>query len=98
MKNVNDYGNLEISKAAFDDMANIAAAKIKGIYPAKKNGISDCSVKDGDLIINLNIKVKSGNDINKISTKLQNKVHEIIEEMTGIDCKNINVNILGFIQ
>lgn len=98
MKNINEYGSVEISKNAFDDMANIAASKIKGITAYKKSGISDCSFKDGDLIVDLNIKIKSGTDINKTSTKLQSKVHEIIEEMTGIDCKKINVNILGFIQ
>lgn len=98
MKNINDYGNVEIAKEAYEDMANIVANKIKGIYPAKKGGISDCQIKDGELIVNLNIKVKTGIDVNKISIKLQNKVHETIEEMTGIDCKNINVNVLGFIN
>lgn len=98
MKNTNEYGSIEISKEAFDDMANIVAGKIKGIMPAKKSGISDCVIKDDEITINLNIKVKTGIDVNKVSSKLQTKVHETIEEMTGIDCKKINVNILGFIN
>lgn len=98
MKNINEYGSVEIEKEAFDDMANIVANKVKGILPAKKGGIADCTVKDGELIVNLNIKVKTGVDVNKTSSKLQTKVHETIEEMTGIDCKKINVNVLGFIN
>ena len=57
MKTVNEYGSVEISKEAYEDIANIAAAKIKGIYASKRNGgIAECVMKDGDLAINLNIK------------------------------------------
>ena len=98
MKNTNEYGSVEISKEAFDDMANIVANKVKGIVPAKKSGISDCVIKDGDLTVNLNIKIKTGVDVQKTSSKLQTKVHETIGEMTGIDCKKINVNVLGFVE
>ena len=97
MKTVNEYGSVEISKSAFDDIANIAASSIKGIYPGKKNGnICDCVIKDDEMTINISIKVKSGIDVVRTSARLQAKVHEIIEEMTGIDCKNINVKIVGF--
>lgn len=98
MKNANNYGKIIISKEAYEEMANIACKKIKGIYPAKKSSISDCQIKDNEIIINLNIKIDIGLDVNKTSTKIQNKVHEAIEEMCGIDCKNINVNVLGFIE
>ena len=99
MKNKNEYGIVEISDQAFNDMGNIAVAKVKGVYPAKKNGsICDCSVKDGEIVVNMNIKAKTGVDIVKLSGRLQTKVHEIIEEMTGIDCKQINVNVHGFVN
>ena len=99
MKTVNEYGSVEISKSAFEDIANIAASKIKGIYPNKRNGgIAECVSKDDDMTLNLSIKVKSGIDIAKTSSRLQSKVHELVEEMTGIDCKKINVNIVGFLK
>ena len=99
MKTVNEYGSVEICNSAFEDIANIAASKIKGIYPNKRNsGIAECTMKDDELIINLNIKAKTGIDISKVSSRLQSRVHELVEEMTGIDCKKINVNIVGFVK
>ena len=39
MKNTNEYGSVEISKEAFDDMANIVADRIKGIIIPQKGSV-----------------------------------------------------------
>ena len=99
MINVNDYGKIEVTKAAFTDMANIASSKVKGIYPVKTGGnIAECSFKNDELLVSLEIKVKQGIDIVNTSARLQNKVYELILEMTGISCRKINVEIEGFVK
>ena len=62
-----------------------------------------CIIMAGALIgkeyIGDNIKEaanRNGVDVVKVCSKLQSTVHEAIEGMTGIDCKNINIDIQGF--
>ena len=98
MLNKNEYGNINVSKNALNDIANIACGKVKDVYPLKKDGeIANCSYKDDEIKVVLTIKVKQGADIAKISNKLQSKVHEAIAEMTGLDCKSIDIDIEGFV-
>lgn len=98
MLNKNEYGNIEISKNAINDIANIVASKTANIYPIKKDGdFASCIYKDDELKIVLTINIKQGVDVAKISSKLQAKVREAILEMTGIDPKSINIDIQGFV-
>lgn len=97
MENINNYGKIEVSKKAFNDIGNLAISKVKGIYPVKTGAsICDCSFKNNDLTMTLSIKVKTGIDVVTISAKLQSLVHEMIADMTGINCKKINIDIQGF--
>ncbi len=98
MLNKNEYGNINVSKNALNDIANLACLKVEGVYPVKKDSnVATCVYKDDELKISLNIKVKQGMDVMKISNKVQSKVFEAVAEMTGLDCKSIDVEIEGFI-
>lgn len=94
----NEYGKIDITNNALNDICNLAISKIQGVYPIKKDaGYASCSVKD-ELKVQVSLKIKQGLDIVKLSSKLQSKVHESIMEMTGIDCKKIDVDIQGFVN
>ena len=98
MLNKNEYGSIEISKNALNDIANIVVSKVANVYPLKKDGgFASCVYKDDELKIVLTIKIKQGIDVAKLSSKLQAKVREAILEMTGIEPKSIDVDIQGFV-
>lgn len=98
MINKNEFGSIEISQKAYEDMVMIAIKGVKGVAPSKKDTNKiECTFKNDELKLHIEVKMKSGIDVVKTSNKLQNKIHEIILEMTGIDCKNIDVEVVGFV-
>ncbi len=98
MLNKNEYGNINVSKNALNDIANLACLKVEGVYPVKKDSnVATCVYKDDELKVSLSIKVKQGVDVMKVSNKVQSKVFEAIGEMTGLDCKTVDVEIEGFV-
>ena len=97
MINQNPNVKITLSNKVFKDIVFNATNKVNDIYPIKNdNSFVDVSIKDDDLILELAIKIKSGVDVVKVCSNLQSTVHEAIEGMTGIDCKNIKINIQGF--
>lgn len=95
----NKDGAYFIQNKAFKDIARAACLKVKNIAPAKKdNDFIDIEIdKNNNLFINVNIKTKQGADVNKICLDIQEEINDSIYLMTGINCKNIDVHILGFI-
>lgn len=98
MENINDYGKVVLNNKVFKEIAEIAALKIKGAYPYKKNDFVACKLKDDILEIKINLKVKQDSDVVKICSKVQNKVRESIFDATGLDCESIDVDVLGFVK
>lgn len=98
MINQNEYGKVEISNKAINDIADLSLNAIDDIYPYKKEGACVCNFKDDELKITVFINVKQGCDIIKKCNLLQSKIKESIAEMTGIDCKSIDINIQSFIK
>ena len=92
-------GSIHLSDDVFKDIAKLAMSKIPGVYPGKKEADSvACKTLDNDIKLTLYIKLGQGKDVTGTCTKLQRKVHEDIVDMTGIDCKVINLDIVGFIS
>ena len=97
MENQNTNGKVTLSNKVFKDIAYTAAAKVENIYPVKNdNSFVDVNIKAGEVMLKMSVRIKNGVDVVKVCSKLQSTVHEAIEGMTGIDCKNINIDIQGF--
>ena len=97
--NRNEIGTYKIQNNAFKDIAAIAANKIKNIYPVgkKDNDFVACKIdKNNIMTITLSLRVKQGIDVVKLCNEIQDSVHDNILLMTGVDCQNINIDILGF--
>ena len=94
----NEIGSYTISEKAFQDIAAICVSGINNVYPAKKDkDFVTCKFgKNGDLTIDLFIRVKQGVDIVKLCKKIQDEINENILLMTGVECKKINIDIQGF--
>lgn len=95
----NEKGKYIIQNKAFKDIAQAACLKVKNVKPAKKeNDFVDISVdKNKMMLISVSIRIKQGVDLNKICLNLQEEINDNILLMTGVDCKNINIDIQGFI-
>lgn len=94
-----EKGKYIIQNKAFKDIAQAACLKVKNVLPAKKeNDFVDVSVdKDNVMTINIAIRIKQGVDLNKTCMNLQEEINDNILLMSGVDCKNINIDIQGFI-
>jgi uncharacterized alkaline shock family protein YloU len=94
----NEIGSYTISDKAFQDIAAICCNGIKNIYPTKKDSefVSCKFNKNGDLLLDISIRVKQGVDIVKLCNKIQDEINESILLMTGVECKKINIDIQGF--
>jgi len=93
-----NLGTYTISEKAFNDITNIICKNIKNIYPVKKDAdYGECKYnKQKEMIVNISLKIKKGIDIVKICSKIQNEVKENILLMTGVEVKNVNIDIQGF--
>lgn len=91
-------GTYSISEKAFREIASIACTHIKNIYPYRKDKeFVECDFnKNGELTVDLNVRVKKGIDIVKLCTKVQEEVKESILLMTGVEPKTVNIDIKGF--
>ena len=101
-------GNIQIDDHVIENIAGTAAIEIDGVYSMcgnVKNGIIEffgkkdyakgVAVKiDGNIvIISLSIVVGFGISIPKIAFLIQTNVKKRVEEMTGLQVKEVNVNI-----
>lgn len=98
MINKNEFGSIEVSNKAINDIANICVEKTKGVYPNKKDGTSVCNFKDDELKVVVSVKVKQGIDVVKTCNNLQSKIKTAIGEMTGIETKSVDIEIQGFVS
>ena len=91
-------GTYQISDKAFEDIASIVCENTKNVYPVKKDKeyVEAKLNKENELSLAVSIKVKQGIDIVKLCNKLQDEIAETILLMTGLECKEINIDIQGF--
>ena len=68
------------------------ASEIMEKFGKKKKGIS-IEKQNGKLIINIGICIKQNYQIIEVTQKIQQKVKEAVEEMTGLKIEKINVNV-----
>lgn len=102
------FGNIQIDDEVIANIAGTAATEIDGVYSMcgnVKDGIIEffgkreygkgVSVKiEGNIIsIGLSLVVKYGVSIPKIAFLIQSNVKKKVEEMTGLQVKEVNVNI-----
>lgn len=94
----NEIGTYIISEKAFKDIAAIACSSVKHVYPTKKdNDFVECKIsKAGEPVFTISIRVKQGVDIVKLCNRLQDEIKEAVLLMSGIECKQIDIDIQGF--
>lgn len=98
-------GEIEISKDVITTIAAVASSEVDGLGEMQsKAGLSgvfqrgekkgvNTELEDGHVKINLKIAVKYGYPVHEVATRVQTKVKEEIEEMTGLKVSEVNIDV-----
>ena len=96
----NEIGLIALSKSVFQTIAAIAVEEEDNISLADSTPFYyplSCKIKNDQLILSLDIKVKYNVNTNEVCSRLQNKIYESISHMTDYIPDIIDVHVLGFI-
>ena len=106
----NKFGSIEISSKALTVIASIATLEIGGVSRLQGSFTEDTLEKfgkkayskgvklefcDKELVIDIYCTLKFGVSVSKVSKNIQENVRNSIYNMTEIQTKSINVNVLG---
>ena len=92
-------GKIEINPSALTVIANIAASEVEGVSKLLGKKVYSKGVEiefvGEELLIDVYCNLKSGYSIAKTARKIQENVKNSIFNMTEINTKTVNVNIIG---
>ena len=92
-------GKVEINPSALTVIANIAASEVEGVSKLVGKKVYSKGVElefvGEELLIDVYCNLKSGYSIAKTARKIQENVKNSIFNMTEINTKTVNVNIIG---
>ena len=92
-------GKVEINPSALTVIANIAASEVDGVSKLLGKKVYSKGVElefvGDELLIDVYCNLKSGYSIAKTARKIQENVKNSIFNMTEINTKTVNVNIIG---
>ena len=92
-------GKVEINPSALTVIANIAASEVEGVSKLLGKKVYSKGVElefvGDELLIGVYCNLKSGYSIAKTARKIQENVKNSIFNMTEINTKTVNVNIIG---
>lgn len=109
-KNKRPSGEIKIADDVVASIAGLAASEVEGISSMAGNitneivgkfGVKNSSkgvkidVTGDKVIADLYINIKYGYSIPKISSQVQERVRNAIENMTGLEVIEVNVHIVG---
>lgn len=99
-------GEIEISKEVITSIAAVAATEVEGLGEmdegsgvlsgvfrrGEKRGV-ETQLEDGEVTVLLKIAIKYGYPVHKVAKKVQEKVKGEIENMTGLEVNQVNVDV-----
>ena len=75
MNNKNELGTITIKDKAIKEIVSIVIKKTKFVRPAKKDlAYIDVTTKSNNISLDINVKVKEGKDIIKVTSAVQKNI------------------------
>ncbi len=106
-------GEVQIASEVVSAIAGISASEVDGIESMAGGGINDIAgklgvknyskgvkvdISDDVVIVDISVNLKFGYSIPKVSAKVQEKVAQAVNSMTGLQVAKVNVRIAGIVQ
>ena len=101
LKEENASGTVRIADTVVAHIVSIAATEVEGIVAsgnvnkAYKN--VKVEIRNGSVRVEIATSIKYGYNIPEVSQKLQSKIKNAIENMTGLKCSTVNVRFVSVI-
>lgn len=100
VKESSEIGKIGINKKVFESIALIEiqeeANKVLPEFTRFKQAVN-CRITKDQLILTIDIKMMYGLNVNEVCSRLQNRIFESIEHMTGYAVDIIDIKVTGFI-
>lgn len=101
LKEKNNIGLIALNKSAFQTIAKNVIEEDENLKLAEtstpfKYPIT-CKIVNDQLLISADVKVKYSANVNDVCNKVQGKIFENIEHMTGYTPDLIDIRVSGFI-
>ena len=101
LKEKNSNGVIALSKSTFQTIAKIVVEEDENLKLADGSGPFkyplSCKIQNDQLIISMDVKVKYNVNVQDSCTKVQSKIFENIEHMTGYKPDMVDIRVTGFI-
>ena len=110
LQNDENKGQVQIADDVVAMIASLAATEVKGVHALSGNITNELMSKvgvkkltkgvkvvvvDNNVTINLAVTMEYGFNIPATCTKVQDKVKTAVENMTGLNCTDVNIRIIG---
>ena len=112
MRQTGEYGQVIIADQVFAIIAGIAAMEVEGVSSmadgitrelVAKLGIKNLSkgvkveISDENISVYMALNIAFGYNIPAVCTKVQDRVKNMIENMTGLQVLDVNVKVAGVV-
>ncbi len=101
-----EQGKISISKEVITSIAGLAAAEVEGLAPPKGGEFPkgenvkrfvETEVGEGEVKVSIKVAVVYGYPVKDVAQKLQEKVKNEVERMTGLRVSAVNVEVTRLI-
>lgn len=106
LKNNADVGQIQIADDVVAMIASLAATEVEGVSGMAVNIMSKVGMKkltkgvkvdmtNNNVKVMLSVTMQYGFNIPSVCAKVQDKVKTAIENMTGLNCTDVSIRIVG---
>ena len=97
MHNKTELGTIYIKDKAIKEIVAIAIKKTKFVRPAKKDlAYIDISNKNNNLTLDVDVKIKEGKDIIKITNLAQKNIADAVSDFTSAKVNKVKLSVVDF--
>ena len=85
-------GQILMNAHVFSSIAYSILTSIDGIVVDNQKDV-ECTINDNDVSFEVKLNVKYGKSINRLTEDAQKKINEAIQQYTGVQVSNINIDV-----
>lgn len=97
LNETNENGILALNSSVFDEIAEISIKRVANCFPNKEGRSVTVKINKDKLILNVDVRLKHGVNVQNVCEQLQNKIYINIYHTTEVKPEEININVTGFV-